>query len=143
MTRRDGMRWDWRCERDGTLRVPLPPCQNRHNTLRQRVLMGLQKIEMEFNMVRMVALELGKKKLAGEAGTHAKRLIGQGYGTAHGLSELDVEDLVDRDAKRGCKTSNGAGVSKVHVIRGGIFFETWRRFWERLDQWITQLGGHH
>ena len=44
---------------------------------------------------RMAALELGKTKRAGEAGTYAKRLIDEGYGTAQGLAELDVEDLVD------------------------------------------------
>ena len=31
--------------------------------------------------IHMVALELGKTKLAGEAGTYAKRLIDEGYGT--------------------------------------------------------------
>ena len=45
--------------------------------------------------IRMVALELGQTKLDGEAGTYAKRLIGEGYGTVHGLAELDVEDLVE------------------------------------------------
>ena len=45
--------------------------------------------------IHMAALELGETKLAGEAGTYAKRLIGSGYGTVQGLAELDVEDLVD------------------------------------------------
>ena len=46
--------------------------------------------------IHMVALELGKTKLAGEAGTYAKRLIDEGYGTVQGLqlAELDIEDLV-------------------------------------------------
>ena len=45
--------------------------------------------------IHMVALELGKTKLAGEAGMYAKRLIDEGYGTAQGLAELDVEDLFE------------------------------------------------
>ena len=31
--------------------------------------------------IHMVALEIGKTKLAGEAGTYAKRLIDEGYDT--------------------------------------------------------------
>ena len=37
--------------------------------------------------IHMVALELGKTKLAGEAGTYAKRLIDEGYDTVQGFSE--------------------------------------------------------
>ena len=93
----------------------------------------------------MVALELGKTNLAGEAGTYAKRLIGEGYGTGQGLAELDVEGLVDagRDAKRGCKTPNVEGVSKVHAFPWRMSFEKWRRFWEWLGQWNWGLGGYY
>ena len=45
--------------------------------------------------IHMVAPELGKTKLAGEAGTYAKRLIDEGYVTVQGLSKLDVGDLVE------------------------------------------------
>ena len=53
--------------------------------------------------IRMVALELGKTKLAGEAGAYAKRLVDEGYGTAHALAELDVEGLVDATVTPGCE----------------------------------------
>ena len=43
----------------------------------------------------MVALGLGKTKLAGEAGTYARRLIDKGYGTVPGLVKLDAEGRVD------------------------------------------------
>jgi len=55
--------------------------------------------------IHMVALELGKTKLAGEAGTYVKRLIDEGYDTVQGLAELDVEDqvlqLVDAGMRNG------------------------------------------
>ena len=51
--------------------------------------------------MRMVALDLGNTKLAGEASTHAKRLIDEGDDTAQGLAELDVEDLVDAGTRKG------------------------------------------
>ena len=46
--------------------------------------------------IHMVALELGKTKLAGEAGMYAKRLIDEGYVTVQGLAEL-VLDVADID----------------------------------------------
>ena len=49
----------------------------------------------------MVALELRKTKLAGEAGTYTTRLIDEGYDTVQGLAELDVEDLVDAGMRKG------------------------------------------
>ena len=49
----------------------------------------------------MVALELRKTKLAGESGTYDKRLIDEGYDMVQGLSELDVEDLVDAGMRKG------------------------------------------
>ena len=72
----------------------------------------------------MVAPELGKTKLAGEAGTYAKRLIGEGYDTVQGLAELDVEDLVEAGMRKGdakllmgrvsqkCTSSGGEGSAK-------------------------------
>ena len=53
--------------------------------------------------LHMVALELGKTKHAGEAGTYAKRLIGEGYDTVQclGQAELDVEGLVDAGMRKG------------------------------------------
>ena len=51
--------------------------------------------------IHMVALELGKTKLAGEAGTYAKRLIDEGYDTVQGLAELDIEDLVEAGMRKG------------------------------------------
>ena len=48
--------------------------------------------------IHMMALELGKTKLAGEAGTYAKRLFDEGYDTVQGLAELDVKDLTVLDA---------------------------------------------
>ena len=76
--------------------------------------------------IHMVALELGKTKLAGEAGTYAKRLIDEGYDTVQGLAELDVEDLVEARMRKGnakllmgrarvsqkCTSSGGEGSSK-------------------------------
>ena len=79
--------------------------------------------------IHMVALELGKTKLAGEAGTYAKRLIDEGYDTVQGLAELDIEDLVEAGMRKGGReTYYGTGVSKVHVIRWRRFCEAWRRF---------------
>ena len=51
--------------------------------------------------IHMVALELGKTKLAGEAGTYAKRLFEEGYGTAQGLAGLDLEGLADAGMRKG------------------------------------------
>ena len=51
--------------------------------------------------IHMVALELGKTKLAGEAGMYAKRLIYEGYNTVQGLAELDIEDLVEAGMRKG------------------------------------------
>ena len=74
--------------------------------------------------IHMVALELGKTKLAGEAGTYAKRLIDESYGTVQGLAELDIEDLVEAGMRKGdaklimgrvsqkCTSSGGEGSSK-------------------------------
>ena len=81
--------------------------------------------------IHMVALELGKTKLAGEAGTYAKRLIDEGYDTVQGLAELDVEDLVEAGMRKGdakLLMGRALGVPKVHVVRGGRFFGQWRRF---------------
>ena len=50
---------------------------------------GIAQRELALWM-HMVARELGKTKLAGEAGTYAKWLIDEGYGTGQGLAELDV-----------------------------------------------------
>ena len=73
-------------------------------------------------------IALWKTKLAGEAGTYAKRLIDEGYDTVQGLAELDVEDLampvVDAGMRKGdaeplmgrvsqkCTSSGGEGSSK-------------------------------
>ena len=74
--------------------------------------------------IHMVALELGKTKLAGEAGTYAKRLIDEGYDTVQGLAELDIEDLVEAGMRKGdaklimgrvsqkCTSSGGEGSGK-------------------------------
>ena len=51
--------------------------------------------------LHMVALELGKTKLAGKAGTYAKRLINKGYDMVQGFAELDVEDPVDAGMRNG------------------------------------------
>ena len=40
-----------------------------------------------------VALQLGKHKLAGEANTHAKRLVEDSFGTVEGIAGLDVGPL--------------------------------------------------
>ena len=42
-----------------------------------------------------VALQLGKHKLAGEAGTYATRLVEDGFGTVGGIAGLGVGDLYD------------------------------------------------
>ena len=74
--------------------------------------------------MHMVALELGKTKLAGEACTYAKRLVDEGYDTVHGLAELDIEGLVDAGMRKWdaqlltgrvpqrCTSSRGEGSSK-------------------------------
>ena len=78
--------------------------------------------------IRMVpvALELGKTKLAGEAGTYAKRLIGECHGTVQGLAELDIEGPVEAGMRKGdpdpklimgrvsqkCTSSGGEGSAK-------------------------------
>ena len=84
--------------------------------------------------IHMEALKLGKTKPAGEAGTYAKRLIDEGYGTVHArIGRAGRRGPGGgQDAKRGCKTPNGMGVSKVHTIRGRRFefFEKCRMFWE-------------
>ena len=53
--------------------------------------------------MHLVSLGLGKTKLAGEAGAYARGLIGGGYGTAQGLAELDVENLVDAGMRKGAR----------------------------------------
>ena len=50
--------------------------------------------------IHMVALKLGETNLAGEAGSHAKRLVNKGYGTAQGLAELDAEGLADAGMRK-------------------------------------------
>ena len=80
--------------------------------------------------LHMVALELGKTKLAGEAGPYAKRLIDEGYITVQGVAELDVEGLVEAGMRKGdakllmgrvsqkCTSSGGEGSSKMAKVRG-------------------------
>ena len=93
----------------------------------------------------MVALELGKMKLAGEAGTYAKRLINEGYDTVQGLAELDIEGLVDAGMQKmnatllmgrlsqKCTSSGGEHSSKKgEGSAGGL---TW--------QWILWFGGDY
>ena len=93
----------------------------------------------------MVALELGEMKLAGEAGTYAKRLINEGYDTVQGLAELDIEGLVDAGMRKGnatllmgrvsqkCTSSGGEHSSKKgEGSAGGL---TW--------QWILWFGGDY
>ena len=71
----------------------------------------------------MVALELGKTKLAGEAGTYVKRLIDEGYDTVQGLAELDVEDqvlqLVDAGMRKGDAKLLMGRVSQKFTPSGG------------------------
>ena len=78
-------------------------------------------------------MELGKTKLAGEAGayTFAKRLIGGGYGTAQGLvlPELDIEDLEDAGMQKGEAKLLTGRVSQNRTPSGGEF----RRFFEKCE----------
>ena len=69
--------------------------------------------------IHMVALELGKTKLAGEAGTYAKRLIDEGYDTVHGLAELDIEDLVEAGMRKGDAKLIMGRVSQKCTSSGG------------------------
>ena len=69
--------------------------------------------------LHMVALELGKTKLAGEAGTYAKRLIDEGYDTVQGLAELNVEDLVDAGMRKGDAKFLTGQVSQKCTSSGG------------------------
>ena len=66
----------------------------------EAVMRGVTQRELAL-WIHMVALELRKTKLAGEARTYAKRLIGEGYDTVQGLAELYVEDLVNAGMKKG------------------------------------------
>ena len=99
--------------------------------------------------IHMVALELGKTKLAGEAGTYAKRLIDEGYDTVQGLAELDIEDLVEAGMRKGdaklimgrvsqkCTSSGGEGsaialaprceAANWNAIESCNTFNDWRR----------------
>ena len=58
----------------------------------EAVTRGVTQRELALWM-HMAALELGKPKVAGEAGPYATRLIGGGYDTVQGLVELDVEGM--------------------------------------------------
>jgi hypothetical protein len=79
--------------------------------------------------IHMVALELGKTKLAGEAGTYAKRLIDEGYDTVQGLAELDIEDLVEAGMRKGdAKLIMGRVSQKCTSSGGEGSAKKWRRF---------------
>ena len=69
--------------------------------------------------IHMVALELGETKLAGEAGTYAKRLIDEGYDTVQGPAELDVDDLVDARMRKGDAQLLMGRVSRKCTSSGG------------------------
>ena len=69
--------------------------------------------------IHMVALGLGKTKLAGEAGTCAKRLVDEGYDTVQGLAELDIEDLVEAGMRKGDAKLIMGGVSQKCTSSGG------------------------
>ena len=71
--------------------------------------------------IHMVALELGKTKLAGGAGTYAKRPINEGHGTVQGLAELDAEGLVDAGMRKGDAKPLTGWVSQKRTPSGGQY----------------------
>ena len=69
--------------------------------------------------IYIAALELGKTKLAGEAGTYAKGLIDEGHSTVQGLAELDAEDLVEAGMRKGDAKPLTERVSQKCTSSGG------------------------
>ena len=87
--------------------------------------------------IHVVALELGKTKLAGEAGTYAKRLIDEGYATVQGLAELDGEDLVQGyDMVQGLAELDVEGLVEAGMRKGDA-----KLLMGRVSQKCTSSGG--